>query len=196
MKKTKFLLSMLSTMVVGASMAQEEADGQVGTYMQTMDSVTKPTPLDGHTNEKGFDSGLYYLFFSASGASSNGSTLDYTYEGGGCMSQNNSILNGDLDVNLQLPDGHSIRGYRYYWYDTSASSSAASLFQMDGQGGFTLIDSYDSTGDTGYGSFYSNLTDGDHVVNNTNGAYVIRFNSNENGSGQRMCGVRIAMVAP
>lgn len=196
MKKNKILITMLSTMVVGASMAQEEADGQVGTYMQTMDSVTKPTPLDGRTNEKGFDAGLYYLFFSASGASPNGSALDYTYSGAGCMHQNNSIANGDLDVNLQLPDGHSIRGYRYYWYDSSASSSNAILFQLDGQGGLTTLDNYESTGDTGYGSEYNNLTGGDHVVNNTNGAYVIRFNSNEDGNTQRMCGVRIAMVAP
>lgn len=105
----------------------------------------------------------------------------------------NPSLNGDFDVNLQLPDGHQILGYRYYWFDVSASSSRASLFQFDGAGGTTLLGNNDSTGDSGFGESYLNLLADNIIVNNYNGSYTIRFNSNEDGNDQRMCAVRLFM---
>ncbi len=196
-KSLKNLAVLAITGTLSTGVHAEESDGQIGVYHQTMESVNKPVPNnDGQDPEKGFESGTYSLFFAASGASANGSALDYTYGGGGCMYQNSTISDGDFDMNLQLPDGHFIRGYRYFWNDTTASSSNAALFQFDGQGGLTVLENHSSTGDTGFGSFFEDFPGGDILVDNTAGAYVIRFNSSENGPGQEMCGVRFVMVAP
>ena len=149
---------------------------------------------DGQSIEKGFIPGqIYYLYFNASSAAPISQTAGKTYFGAGCVYNS---ATGSLDASLQLPDGHTIRGFRYYWDDASASSTSAAMITYDGAGGFTTLNTIQSTGDTGFDSVYENLPGGDVVVNNATTAYSFRFFNSEAGSAQKMCGVRVAMVAP
>ncbi len=153
-----------------------------------------PFSTDGRSNEKGFVPGaLYYLYFSASTAAPISQTAGKTYSSAGCVYNS---ATGSLDVSLQLPDGHTIKGFRYFWDDASASSTSAAMITYDGAGGFTTLDTLQSTGDTGFGSFYQDLPGGDVVVNNATTAYSFRFFNSEAGFAQKMCGVRVAMEAP
>lgn len=198
--KNKYMKSMalLSLAATGMVQAQESEMG-VGIDNGSLDSINSinhsPDAPDMQLN-KGFGTGNYYVWVSASGASSNHSALNYSYAGGGCMRQDSAgQSNGDFDINVQLPDGHQILGFRYYWYDASASDSRASLFQFDGLGSLTLFGNNDSTGDTGFGEFYLDLSGDNIIVDNFSGSYTIRLNSNEDGNNQRVCAVRLFMDA-
>jgi hypothetical protein len=191
--KYKFLTSiaMLYMGSTGISHAQNvESDRDAGTgSLDSLNAIHKGT---GDQQNKDFDTGSYNVFIAASGAAAIETEDTYVYSGSGCLHE--TVDTGaNFDVNVHLPDGHIINGFRYYYDDSSASSSIATLYQMDGRGGITLMNTVTSTGDTGYGSLYETLPDGDHVVNNANGAYVIRFSSNEVGSTQKVCGVRFQM---
>lgn len=195
--KNIFLKSIALTLLAtsGLVCAQiNDANRPFDQQSKPTNNETIPFPSDGQNPEKGFIPGqVYYLYFPASVGAPISQTADKAYWGAGCVYMGAS---SGLDVSLQLPDGHSIRGFRYFWDDNSAGSTAAVLFDFDGAGGFTNIHRVDSTGDTGFGSDYQNLAGGDVVVDNWNNAYTIRFTTNEGNSSQRMCGVRIAMVAP
>ena len=198
--KYKFIKSvaMVSLAISGASFAQEEgSDRESGVYYQTLDGLSKtkdPNSLNNGEN-KGFDDTGYFVFLGASGAVSTNSGMDYSYVGGGCMRANSGTAsNGDFDLDLQLPDGHQIEGYRYYWYDDNASSSQVQLFKFDGSGGITFWDANVSTGDTGYGNEYLNLFSENIIIDNSTGYYVFRFSTNEEGNNQRMCGVRLYII--
>ncbi len=147
------------------------------------------------SNNKGFGDGTYFLFIGASGASSTYSTADHAYAGGGCMQINSgSGLDGDFDLNLQLPDGHTIGGIRYFYYDDNAGNSSISLFKFDGEGGLTLLYSNFSDTDTGYGSVFT-TPNPQPIVDNSTGSYTLRFNTSQDGNSQRVCGVRIVMLS-
>ena len=198
MKNISLKVLTIFTMIVSIPVGifAQDSEAPVGIYYSTMDSFNKPILHEEESVFKGFDPGNYFLFFSASSASANGSALDYTYGDGGCVYQKNHINNGDLDINLQLPDGHIIYGLRYYFNDTSTLSSNVLLLKFNGQGGSTTLQNLSSTGDTGFGSIYQGILDGAHVVDNSNGSYVIRFNSHEDGISQKMCAVRLFLGAP
>ena len=198
--KNKYIKSMaLLSLVAAGTVQAQESELATGMSHQSLDSINSidysPNAPD-VMQQKGFGSGTYYVWVAASGASATSSALDYSYSGGGCMQQDgNSQLDGDLDVNVQLPDGHQVLGFRYYWNDNSASSSSAILWQFDGLGSVNNFGTNTSTGDTGTGSFYLDLSADNIIVNNAAGSYTIRFNSNENGSAQEMCAVRLFMDA-
>jgi len=198
MKKYMKSMALLSLATVGITQAQESEMG-VGIEHGNLDSINSinhsPNAPDLMT-EKGFGSGSYRVFLAASGASSTYSVTDYAYAGGGCMRvDGNGGIDGDFDLNFQLPDGHQILGYRFYWYDASASNSNAYLFKFDGAGGLTLLGNNASTGDTGYGEAYLDLSADNLIVSNFDGAYTIRFTSGEDGNDQRVCAVRLFVDA-
>ena len=112
------------------------------------------------------------------------------------MYTSSNHTDGDFDINLQLPDGHIIQGFRYYWNDTDADSTTARLWKFNGLGATSSLLAISSTGDTGYGQNYVALTGGDHVVDNTTGSYILRFDGSGTGFTQRMCGVRLFMTQP
>jgi hypothetical protein len=159
---------------------------------QTVDDLNGIHKGSGDQHDKSFDSGFYNVFISASAAAPADSADTYAYESAGCIYETGDA-GAFFYVNLHLPDDHIIEGVRYYYHDESASNSTAILYLMAGDGTNTNLGEVSSTGDTGFGSLYEVLTDGDHVVDNSNGAYVIRFSSNEVGSNQRLCGVRLQM---
>ena len=199
--KIKILCSVAAAVISCNSIASEaqfEINSPAGEKHQSLDGMNainhNPNAED-MVIEKGFGTGFYYALIPASGGSANYSTVDYTYGGGGCMYTSNSLVDGDLDINLQLPDGHTLLGFRYYWSDTDAGSSDATLYKFNGLGSVTNLLNIASTGDTGFGSLYENLSGGDHVIDNSTGAYVIRFDGGS-GNTQEMCGVRLFFESP
>lgn len=149
---------------------------------------------------KAFGSGFYYLFLSASGATEISTAEGYAYAGSGCMRATTGLK--DLDVAVQIPDGHQINGFRYYWYDNDTNADTrAYLYKFSDTGSVMSLGSattVTSTDTSGYGSAYQQLEDsnGDfapHTVDNSTGSYVIRFYSRETDNKIRMCGVRIAI---
>ncbi len=194
--KSKYLksIALISLATTSISFAQPEgSEREAGVHYQTLDGLNKVIDINApdYLPNRGFGTGNYYLFLGASGAASTDSALDYSYGGGGCMQVDGaSVANGDFDMAVQLPDGHQILGYRYYWFDNSASSSQAQLFYFDGTGGFSFWDANVSTGDTGYGDGYVNVDTENVIVDNFGGYYVVRFRSDEDGSNQRICGIR------
>ncbi len=199
--KSKILCSVAAAVISFngfANEAQFENNSPAGVKHQSLDGMNainhNPNAED-MMIEKGFGTGNYRVLIAASGSSANYSTVDYTYGGGGCMYTSNNLQDGDLDINLQLPDGHTLLGFRYYWNDTDAGSSTARLWKFDGLGGTTNLLNITSTGDTGFGSFYTALTGGDHVIDNSTGAYVIRFDGGA-GNTQEMCAVRLFIASP
>lgn len=191
MKKYKCLaaITLLSLSSIGLCDTQDRDTGTEN--LDSINAIHHP----GEDQLKDFASGTYYVFVSAAGATAIRNEDTFDYSGSGCIYETGDS-GAFFDVNLQLPDGHLIRGYRYYYYDGSASSSNTILFQFHGDGTFTSIHDIVSSGDTGYGNIYEVLSGGNHVVNNANGAYVIRFNSSEAGNNQRLCGVRLFMDQP
>jgi len=105
----------------------------------------------------------------------------------------NAVGNGGtawLDQNLNLPSGHSIGLMRFFWNDSSAANTTQGiLYQMNGDGSFTLIDSVASNTDTGPNSDFTTFT---HVVDNTAGALIVRFQAVDN-SQVSACGVRFVV---
>ena len=200
--KNKLLCSIAVTLMASNGFANEpqiENNAPIGETFQTLDGLNainySPNAMDMKL-EKGFGSGIYYLFIAPSSGSVNHSTLDYTYGGAGCMYTSSSHTDGDFDVNLQLPDGHSINGFRYFWNDTDTGFSTARLWKFNGAGGVIDLLSISSTGDTGFGSAFDTVVNYPHVIDNTTGSYVIRFTGSGSGSTQEICGVRLAIVAP
>lgn len=194
--KSMALASLFFSGIVSAEVS--EADLPIGVKYYDKEAKSKaddPNAEDSLAN-RGIGSGFYYLFLGASGAAVTNSNPTYAYSGGGCMQRNSGgVIDGDFDLDIQVPDGHEIQGIRYYFYDNSAGSSALASFKFDGEGGLTLLDSILSTGDTGYGNIYQAFTT-PHVVDNITGHLVLRFNSNEDGNDQRLCGARIFIEKP
>ncbi len=141
---------------------------------------------------KGVNEDPYYLFLGASGASITDSDPSYQYSGSGCMHMiSDQEPQGDFDLDLQIPDGHQIISFRYYFYDGDQSASSAQLYKFNGQGGSTPIDQAVSTGNSGYGNVLNTLGGTlNHIVDNSTGYYVLRFQAFAAGTSQRMCGVR------
>lgn len=132
----------------------------------------------------------YWMFLTASGASSYDSSQTYVYKGGGCMSGEGNGSVAWLDQPLQIPDGHSINFMRFYFRDDTAGGTVSAHIQKaDGEGGATNIQSLTSDIDTGYGSVGIVMS---HIVDNISGAYYIRFGAEDNAS-LRVCGVRLVI---
>ncbi|KAA3638312.1 MAG: hypothetical protein DWP95_12915 [Proteobacteria bacterium] len=142
------------------------------------------------TKTYGEPSGNYGVYLPASGTSPYSKSMTSIYGGAGCIYRNSP--SGFYDLQLQLPDGHEIHGFRYYFYDSSAASSTAYLYTVDNSGIFSSELTIVSTGDTGYGSVYAGLPT-TTLVDNYNYTYSIRFYSGETGGNQEICGVRLFM---
>lgn len=134
--------------------------------------------------------GSYFVYLPASGITPYSKSSTAAYGGAGCIQRSSS--SGYYDLQLQMPDGHEIKGFRYYYSDSSASSSTAFLYTIDNTGTFSNELSITSTGDTGYGAIYASMP-ATTLVDNFNYRYGIRFSTGETGSNQIICGVRLWM---
>lgn len=157
-------------------------------------SEFKPSPKDLDyisTKTYGEANGYYYVYLPASGASPYDKSSTYVYSGSGCIHRN-TPSGSWYELQLQMPDDHQLIGFRYYYSDSSASSSTAFLYTIDNTGTFSNELSITSTGDTGYGAIYASMP-ATTLVDNFNYRYTLRFYSSENSSNQEICGVRLFM---
>lgn len=192
MKKIKIVL--LSTIAFSTNLLAEQLNSNHSNQQFQSNTTIKEAPLSNDEdtlNQKAFGSGNYYLFVGASGANANHSGLGYDYYGAGCMETSaSSNIDGGFDFNLNIPDGHMIDGVRFYFNDTNAVSDVvAYIFKFDGAGGATTIYSDFSETDIGFANIYDGTVD--HVVNNTTGAYVLRFTTEANDNTNVVCGARL-----
>ena len=138
----------------------------------------------------------YFLYRFVAGSSLH--TADYTmrqnYQPGACISVQDTATQF-LNLSLQLPDGARIEYLRLFYYDTDATTNGnASLRKYDGFGKTTVIASTDSASNAGYGTSLSAYVG--HVVDNSDGGYVLNWWPKVTGSTMRLCGLRIAYRLP
>jgi len=152
-----------------------------------------PLEIEAMNRAPGAPDGTYFLFIAASGAATpTDGGLDYSYSGGGCLQADaNMVANGEWDTDIQIPEGHTVGGARFYYYDGDAGVDRASVFTFPGDGSLTLELNLDSVGDTGFGSVFDTLT-----VPANYSAYAIglRFGMAATGSLHRACGVRLVIL--
>lgn len=193
-------IAVLSSILVGSAMAQDsepELDSQaIDQFDEAIYQSVDKNAAD-YIDQKSYGGGNYYLFYAASGATSI-NNMDYSYSGSGCVYNTiTSIGSAFFDMPLQIPDGHAIRGFRYYWYDNgSGASSNAQLIKFDGAGGNEYLLTVVSSDTSGYGDRYANILNSSgvatpHIVDNHSGSYVVRFYTNGNNNNIRICGVRL-----
>jgi hypothetical protein len=143
---------------------------------------------------EGFSTVFSYRFVAGSSLHSADYTMRQDYQPGACMSTLDSVSQF-LNVGLQLPDGARIDYLRLYYYDANATyNGIANIRKYDGAGGTIEITSVSSAGSAGYGQSLSAYVG--HVVDNTDGGYVLNWQAGVNGSGLQLCGLRIAYRLP
>ena len=112
---------------------------------------------------------------------------------GNCLFRD-GVANDWFNLSVDIPDLSRIDYVRYYYYDTSANPSYANLTWYDGGGEAGDLVSVGSVGNTGYGSSLSNYLG--EVVDTAKYSYLLNWNSNQEGTSMRLCGVRIAYRVP
>lgn len=197
MKKIKQMAALGSLLigsgvVVAQDVFDEFEDPALAEANQSLYQEADKNPED-DSNRKAFGNGYYSLFLPASGATEINTSEGYRYIGGGCMRATTGAKS--LDMAVQIPDGHRIHGFRYYWYDNDSSAvSDATLYKFNDIGGSMLLGQMASSDNVpGYNSGYRNIAN--HIVDNSTGSYVIRFYSSAANSNIRMCGVRLSISA-
>jgi len=152
-----------------------------------------PLEIEAMDRAPGATDGTYFLFVSASGGgSATNSGLDYSYSGGGCLqADGNMAPDGEWDVDIQIPEGHTIGGIRYFYYDSVSENSMLKVYTFGGDGTVTLEFSISSSGDTGYGSDFDTLT---VPANYADYSIALRFSMGITGSAHRACGARLVIL--
>jgi hypothetical protein len=138
-------------------------------------------------------SGFYYYFAAGSSLHSADYTMRQDYQAGACISALDTGLQF-LTLNLDLPQGARIDYLRIYFYDTDASNSVANIRKYDAAGNNTEIASVSSSGNAGFGTALSAYSG--HVVDNTDGAYVLNWQPIVTGNTMQLCGLRVAYRLP
>lgn len=153
------------------------------------DSEDDPDYMPEKTYESG--NGLYYLFLSGSSATPYTSSTVSKYGGAGCVYSPNSSSNSkQYHIQLQIPSGHEIKGFRYYYYDNSTDKTFASLYTIDFDGSYSDKQVVYSSGNSGYGSIYKSLPE-KLFAYNFRYKLGVRFVTYDGTSNQRFCGVRL-----
>jgi hypothetical protein len=117
------------------------------------------------------------------------SASTWTYGANGCVyrSAGSDLFNTELHV----PNGVTLNYLRLYFYDTSASNQTAWITRYRPSTPSTEdLVSVLSSGNAGQGTALSSLIN--HVVDNVNYAYVLNWSPGANGSGMKLCGLRVA----
>jgi hypothetical protein len=138
-------------------------------------------------------SNFYYIFSAGSSLHSADYTMRQDYQPGACEA---AVDTGGqfLTLNVDLPDGIRIDYLRLFYNDTDASNGTANLRKYDGAGGYTEIATVSSTGNVGFGTTLSAYIG--HVVNNSDGGYVLNWQPIVTGTSMQLCGMRIAYRLP
>lgn len=187
--KRKFLTGLLtsSLLVTSAAIAQTgEGEG-------SLSFPAAITSASGHTPDALSATTAYY-FVPASAFSRRSSVASTTYSGGGCITMNGpSRLNGAITTDIQIPDGASILGVRYFFANTDATHSVdVTITTFDGASNFTDLVLGSSPAQSGFGDQYAALTT-PAIVDNLNKSYVIQAYPTGTPT---FCGARVFYSVP
>lgn len=166
--------------------------------MVTPDHESAPVLPAAGANEDDANSVLAsdYYFLAGSSFERVDSGILYRYGSSGCMyaTTTYSALNIDLDV----PDGSTLNGARFYFNDTSAASDV-SVYLVDytGLGGIRTLLQSSSSGSAGFSSVYApiNATYSPYVVDQFSYALTAVV-TGANDVSRQICGVRVFYTLP
>ena len=99
---------------------------------------------------------------------------------------------------IWVPNGSRLTAMRFYYYDTSASNTLLQLVKYDGMGNQNLILGLTSSGSAGESSAFAEIGDGilGEVVDNSSGAYALKWHPHSDNDQIRLRAVRITYQAP
>jgi hypothetical protein len=146
--------------------------------------VPPSSPLDG-------PEATYDAWFRVAGTALKPRDSDALYQpagGGGCFyaeSGPHLVYN----YPLSLPHGSTLKYFRLYYNDTSASDSTAYLTVYDLYGSIVQEWSVSSSGSLGNG--YNTTAEITHVVDYWNYSYMINWRASTTGSAMQICGFRV-----
>lgn len=137
-----------------------------------------------------------YWSGAVASAQSTYDSLSFGSVSSGCKLRNSGGgVDGDFDLEVQLPQGAQITGMRYYWYDEDPLATTATLFTADGEGSINFLGSVASSG-TGFGNGAVGVS---HTIDNAAEHIGVRFDLGEfDGvpSDLRACRVRLTYIPP
>lgn len=170
--------------------AQTGEDGDPGQSLHGVDTSESIDPAaPAATN-------LFY-FVPASAFNRKSYTTGVTYANAGCVRMDSTSTDGgSVTTDLQLPQGASIQGVRFYYADTTASDFVRlALTTFDGLGGYTNLVMGDSPAKVGFGETYLDL-DPVAVVDNMSRSYALQAYRYASSSDVKFCGARVFYTIP
>ncbi|MEO7065191.1 MAG: hypothetical protein ABI082_15620 [Dokdonella sp.] len=165
---------LVTVLLTGALFASFAAMAQTGEGEGSSSFAPAMTPASGQTPDA-LTAGSAYYFVPASAFSRRSSIASTTYSGGGCITMNGpSSTDGALATDIQIPDGASIIGVRYFYANSTASNYVTvSITSFDGASGFNDIVLDASPAQAGFGDKYIALATAE-VVDNFTKSYAIQ----------------------
>lgn len=192
--RTRLLLACVMTLWSGAAFATDGAADANQAVMptsepqsQVLEAPAEPVAIDGPDEV----APLAFDYFTVAGTTLHprSSASTWTYGANGCVYRS---AGADLfNTELHVPSGVTLKYLRLYFYDASGSNQTAWITRYrPGTPSTEDLVSVLSSGNTGQGTALSaELT---HVVDNVNYAYVLNWSPGANGSGMKLCGLRVA----
>lgn len=164
----------------------------------TADAEPAPAPAAADADLAGPNSPLAsdYYFLAGSSFERVDSDIEYQYGSSGCMYSTTSY--NALTIDLNIPDGSTLMGARFYFNDTDAASDIqAYLVDYTGLGGIRTLMQVSSSGSAGYSSVYAG------VISTYTPYKVDQFNYALNAvvtgakdATRQLCGVRVFYSPP
>jgi hypothetical protein len=136
---------------------------------------------------------FFYFFPAGSTLHPADSSVGIDYNPGACVNATGASFDF-FTIYSHLPQGSRIDYLRIYYYDTSGSNSTASIRKYDGAGNTSDIGTVSSSGNGGFGTQLSPYIG--HIVDHTNGSYVVNWQANVTGGSMQLCGLRVAYRLP
>lgn len=135
-----------------------------------------------------------YYFVAASAFTARSSITSTSYSGGGCIKMNGPEQDGAINTDIQIPDGASIVGMRFFYADTTAFNLVnVYLLAFDGASNSVELVSGSSQAHVGYGNTYLALTT-PFVVDNF--AQSLAIQVVPMGTTPTFCGARVYYSVP
>jgi hypothetical protein len=124
------------------------------------------------------------------------SSMGYEYGESGCIWQSIDYPGGYFTVDLQLPQGALVNGFRVYFKDNSQAFNAhAWIYAYDGQGGSSELAHISSDGTPGYGSA-GQVVDDYEVNNKGESLAIVAGLEGATDDSLMLCGVRVRYEIP
>lgn len=188
--KPKFV----TVLFAGTLLASFAAVSQAGEGEGRISFAPAMTPGSEHAPDSITPTSAYY-FVPASTFNRRSSMASTSDAGAGCIKMNGPTYNGGaIAADIQIPNGSSLLGVRYYYADTSATNSITlTLTSFDGASNYSDLVLGVSPAQVGYNSDYLTLAS-PVIVDNYLSSYVIQ--AYPSGSSPTFCGARVFYSVP